>query len=120
MNIVEKPSTAPVWKLASPCEFGPTRRMPDARAAASIRSCRRRPSTSPVSPKPEDMITAPATPRPAAVSTACAAASPGTATRTTSGTSGRSASPGTAGKPWTRSRPGFTGSTLPAKPCSRR
>ena len=99
MKSVEKPSTAPEWKLASPCEFGPTTRMPARRAWPSSSSCIRSPSAVPVSPNPDDITTAPLTPIRAAAATASTACWPGTATSTTSGTTGESASVGTVGQP---------------------
>ena len=39
MNMVEKFSTAPLPKLASPWVLGPIRRMPAARARSTIRTC---------------------------------------------------------------------------------
>jgi hypothetical protein len=108
-NIVEKLGTAPVPKLASPCEFGPNSRMPAARAASTIaRSCARA-AGSGVSPKPELKTTQTRTPAPAQPSTASTASAPGTATIASSGTSGRAASDGYARSPWISSRVGLTG-----------
>ena len=87
---VEKPSTAPEWKLARPCEFGPTTRMPARRAWPSSSVWSRSPSAVPVSPNPDDMTTPPLTPMSAASATAPTAAGPGTAIRATSGTTGAS------------------------------
>ncbi len=85
--MVEKLAIAPLPKLASPCELGPTMRMPAARARASIASWIFLPSA-PVSPKPEAMITATFTPMRAHCSTACTVPSPASATIAISGTSG--------------------------------
>ena len=85
MNIVEKLAIAPVPKLASPCEFGPTIRMPPARARATIGAPCALPLPASLSPKPELMTMASFTPAAAQSSTASTAVSPGTATIATSG-----------------------------------
>lgn len=87
--IDEKLTTAPVAKLARPCEFGPTTRIPRARARAAIsRSCALPPS---VSPKPDAIMIAIFTPASAHASTAATASSPGTAMIATSGGAGKAA-----------------------------
>ena len=87
---VEKLATAPLPKFARPCVFGPTKRMPPARAAATMRSWTARPA-GPVSPKPEAITTAQRTPRAAQSSTTASVCSPATMTRAISGTSGSAA-----------------------------
>ena len=87
VNMVEKLATAPLPKFASPCELGPTTRMPRWRARAAIACSRARPSGS-VSPKPELITMHSATPARPQASTAAKAWSPATATITTSGVSG--------------------------------
>ncbi len=114
MNIVEKLATAPVPKLASPCEFGPTMRRPRARARAAISASRALPPA--VSPKPEAIITATLTPSAAHSSRAATAASPGTAMIARSGAASRSESRGTAFRPCTSLRLGLIGCTAPRKP----
>ncbi len=92
MNMVEKPAMAPVPKLARPWVLGPYRRMPAARAVATMWSCSSRPA-GPVSPKPEAITTADFTPRAAHSSTAATVLSPPTAISARSGTSGSAARP---------------------------
>ena len=105
---VEKLATAPFEKLASPCVFGPTMRMPPARAAATMRRSLSRPSAE-TSPKPDVMQMAPLTPRRAQSSIASMAWSPATAMTTRSGTCGRLARSLKAVTPWTSGRPGLIG-----------
>ena len=93
MNTVEKLATAPVAKFARPWQFGPTSRIPAARAAASMRSCSARPAA-PISPKPEDITTQTLTPRAAQAATAPTASSPETATIASSGARGSEATSG--------------------------
>ena len=61
-NIVEKLATAPVPKFASPCELGPTTRIPAARARATIARSASIDCGSLVSPNPEVMMIAVRTP----------------------------------------------------------
>ncbi|MNR30049.1 hypothetical protein D3C85_1474780 [compost metagenome] len=84
MNIVEKLSTAPLAKLAVPCAFGPTTRMPLALATVTSSCCRWRPA-SPVSAKPDAMMTAALTPAAPHWRTCSSVASPDTAITTASG-----------------------------------
>jgi len=84
MNIVEKFSTAPLAKLAVPCAFGPTSRMPPAFATSTSCCWRCRPA-SPVSANPDAMMTAALTPASAQSRTCSKAASPDTAMTTASG-----------------------------------
>ena len=91
LKVVLKLNTEPVAKLATPCTLGPIRRMPAARAVASMPSWMRLPSA-PISPKPEATTTATLTPRAAQAATASTAAWPGTATMASSGASGVAAS----------------------------
>ncbi len=93
MNIVLKFITAPVWKLATPCAFGPIRRMPRRRACATSACWRATPSV-PVSPKPELITMALPMPRAAHWSITPATASWPTAMIATSGASGVAASEG--------------------------
>ena len=90
---VEKHAIAPLPKFARPWLLGPTRRMPAARAVATMRSCTARPS-SPVSAKPEAMMIAAFTPSFAHSCTAATVPSPPTITMASSGTSGSDASDG--------------------------
>ena len=106
--MVEKFATVPVAKLATPWQFGPSRRMPARRAVSAIDSSIRRPSA-PVSPNPEAMTTAAFTPRAAHASTAATASAPATATIASSGVSGTRSRLGKAGRSWTTCLPGFTG-----------
>ena len=115
LNMVEKLATAPLLKLARPCEFGPTSRIPAARAQATMLSSCKRPA-SPLSEKPELMMMHRATPAAAHSLTAATASSPGTAMMTRSGTSGKAEKPGKLAKPWTVSRCGLIAYTLPLKP----
>jgi len=113
----EKDSTAPVPKFARPCELGPTTRMPAARATSRMRRSPARPSSVPVSLKPEAITTHSFTPIRAHCSTAAMAAAPGTATMAASGTSGRASSDGKVGKPCVSVRLGLMPHTVPGNPC---
>ncbi len=93
MNMVEKLAIAPVPKLARPCEFGPTMRMPALCATSTMRRSLALPTMASTSPKPDAITTATLTPRAAQSSTAPMALSPATATITMSGASGKSARP---------------------------
>ncbi len=93
MNMVAKLATAPVPKLARPWLFGPTMRIPLARARATMARCAASPA-SPVSPNPDAMTMQTFTPRSAQASTAWMPASPGIATTTSSGASGTAARSG--------------------------
>ncbi len=101
-----------------PRQFGPSSRIPPARAASSIRACAAAPA-SPVSAKPAVNTIAAAVPRAASAATAAIAGSTGMATIATSGTSGRSATEGYARKPWISERFGLTGRMTPEKPRAR-
>ena len=91
--MVEKLAMAPLPKFARPWLFGPTMRMPAARARSTMPCCTARPS-SPVSPNPDAITIAAFTPRAAHSSTAATVASPPTITSASSGTSGSAASEG--------------------------
>jgi len=93
MNMVEKLAIAPLPKFARPWLFGPTTRMPAARARSTMPRCTARPA-SPVSPKPDAITIAVLTPRRAHSSTAATVCSPPTMTSARSGTSGNAASEG--------------------------
>ncbi len=89
-NEEEKVGKKPHRALNRPRQFGPSSRMPCARAPSAMRACSAAPSA-PVSAKPElNTIAAPTPARPSS-STVALAASAGTATTATSGTRGRSA-----------------------------
>ena len=115
LMMVENVAIAPLEKLAMPCVFGPTMRMPEARALRTISSCACLPA-SPVSPKPEVITTATFTPRLAHAATAATAPMPGTATIARSGASGIEAMSGYALRPWMTGRFGLTGKMRPWYP----
>ena len=97
----ENVSPAPLTKFITPIVFGPTSRIPDARATSTIRACSATRSARPVSANPDAARIIPPTPSAAACATNGATASRPTATNTQSGTTGNASSPAKHGFPAT-------------------
>ncbi len=99
----------------TPMQFGPTSRMPPARAVSRSAACSRRPRSS-TSPNPDVRMTAARTPRAASAVTAGRTAAGGTLTSARSTPRGRSATSARLGRPRMGSPDGLTTNTSPAKP----
>ena len=102
--------------LTRPMLFGPTRRTPRARAAASSASSRSRPSGSSVSEKPVATTSTPRAPASAASTTASSTSAAGTDTSTSSGGSPSSPIDGTARIEDTTPPPRLTAAATPENP----
>ena len=101
--------------MATPSEFGPTRRRPCARTSSNSSRCNSPPS-GPASAKPAEITSTARTPTRAASSTTPATSTAGTAITTSSGGSDSSASPRAARVEQTIPPDRLTGHTTPSKP----